>query len=538
MSIAHRASVRLSLLLLLVPSVARAEPDFDPLDETGWPIGVSLEQIRDLPECGPDGLPHTPGAPITCRPPMSWQAPQWSMGVDWTSGAVFGNVPLEGAAHALGAEAHFAILRQVELGARYEMMGIATPDADGSHLSNQFLGQLRLRAFHDELTRNAWTFTLGAGYALRDDALGGSALLVRAALGRESSLFVGHDGAMRLTGELAYEQSLGDAHVSAVLASLRLGFELGVRPPENLGERAPIGWRHTTSLDVLFGPWLGFGMTVGLRAGPHWSLETSAGYLFDYTSDQRIHGYDGAAWSLVTGPRLQLGLGDDAAGYLQAQGGEAWVARATGGELRPIATGEVGLRAFVGCGGGLDVGFWLRSDLDAGELTAGGFVLRMVMGSGHATAGGLLLEGEGACAHRQVALALPPPVVAPTPPPPPTYEVHVPEVPVPDAHVGARVDVALQPPQPIVIEVDLGARIGPLSVGIDPRLIPLNRLRGAGWLEVELSGPADGIASFRGQLSAQLSRNGIRVDTWATGASNATLVHAKFTVWPPGTRPR
>ena len=88
-----------------------------------------------------------------------------------------------------------------------------------------------------------------------------------------------------------------------------------------------------------------------------------------------------------------------------------------------------------------------------------------------------------------------------------------------------------------MIEVELGAAFYGVQVRVDPRVLPLDRLRGAGWVEVELSGPGDALARFQGELSAALGRGGVRVDGWATASTDASVVHAKFTIWPPGTRP-
>jgi len=59
-------------IVTLFPAIAAAQPTtgFDPIDATGWPIGLSFDDLRELPECGPQGLSHVPGAPVTCRPPV------------------------------------------------------------------------------------------------------------------------------------------------------------------------------------------------------------------------------------------------------------------------------------------------------------------------------------------------------------------------------------------------------------------------------------------------------------------------------------
>ena len=436
------------------PATATAAPDaaadWSPIGADGWPIGVSLESVRALPPCGPEGLAAVPGAAIRCRPAVVAGSPQWAFGLDWTSGATFGDVATIGGAHALGAELDFSLLRTVEVGARYELTGVgvpAAPGADGSAaLDHHLFALVKRRLFTDEVGRNAWTLGAGLGWALRGDALGGSAPLVRASLAREVGMYLTDDDALTAAVELAYERSLGAEPLNAVLASIRLGWEINIRAPRNLGTAAPTGWRHTTSFDVLAGPFLGLGMTVGLRASPRWSLETSGQFLFDPTSDLKLHGLDGASWAVMTGPRLQPFGGSVAWLYLQAQGGAAWVARDPAGGWQAVAQGEVGVR-FLVCDGGFDVGAWVRTDPRSGfDVTAGGMVLRGALGHGAGAAGGR--PGRIRCRWDTPHLAT---RYVPPPPAPPArtatvtagtggVSARLPDV---DAHVaaGASVDV-------------------------------------------------------------------------------------------------
>lgn len=513
MVVAEVASVRfVVLVVMLAPAVAAAQ-GFDPIGPDGWPRGLTLPDLRTLPECGEGGLSHVPGAPVTCRPPVIAGPVQWSAGIDWTTGATFGGVATTGAAHALGVEADFAVTRAIELGGRYELMGIAIPGMD-SALSNQFLGELKLRLFSDEVERRAWTLGAGGGYALRGDALGGSAPLVRLSIAREIGVYLDDANAMSAAIEVAYEQSLGPAQLSAVLASLRLGFETQIRAPEDLGRPAPASWRHTTSFDVLAGPFLGLGMSVGLRASHALSLQTSAAYLFDFTRDGSEHGFEGAAWSAATGPRLSV-----SPVYVQVQGGAAWIAHDPRGELRPLGQVEIGLHGDIGCSSGIELGAWLRGYGSPVEVAAGGLMLRIAVGSG---------RGDGDCTRSSPHLAMPAPTVV-TPPPPPageTYTVNLVPPTLPDVHV------ELPAPEPVVIEIDLGAEVLGMQVRIDPRLVPLDRLRGAGWIGVELSGPDGALPAYRAELAATLSRGGVRVDSWTATPSTSSVVHAKLTVRP------
>ncbi len=506
------------VLVLVLDPLARAD-DFDPIGPDGWPLGLSLGDLRALPECQ-QPLPHTPGAPVTCRPHVDTGGMQWGLGFDWTSGATFGAVPTSGAAQGFGVEWDYAPSRMLQLSLRYELMGMPVPGMS-TELAQHFLGEAKLRLWADEIERNGWVLGVGAGYALHSDALGGNAPLVRASLARELGAFAGTDSTIDFAAELAYEQTLEDPQLQAVLASLRMGFEVNVAP-KGLGEPAPHRWSHTTSLDILFGPFLGFGMTLGLPLAGPLSLQTSGLYMFDFTNDATVHAYDGASWAAVTGPRLAFGIG-----YLQAQAGEAWVAHDAGGELRPVGIGELGIRGLVGCTSALEIGTWLRDDLDTGNVVAGGLVFRIGERSGG--------EVTGGCGPRLALLTPPPPPAPVVPEQTDRIEVAVPQVAVPQ--VDAHVPVDVPKPEPLVLEVDLGAVLpGGFQVRLDPRLLPIGRLRGAGYITVEISAPGD-VASIAANVTGTLSRDGVRVDGVTTVQSDSSVIHAKFTVWPPGTRP-
>ncbi|MDB4959926.1 MAG: hypothetical protein JWO36_7495 [Myxococcales bacterium] len=488
--------------------------------------------------------PPEPGAAVTCRPPIIVGSPHWALGVDWTTGATFGDLATENGAEGLGVELTFPLLRSFELGARYELLDVglsSAPRVPGSNdLSNQFFALAKVRLFDDEIRRHEWTIGAGAGYALRGDLLGGSAPIVRGSIARALGMYVGQSNAVTAAVELSYEQSLGPQKLSAVLASLRFGFEINIRKPRGLGERAPTPWLHTTSFEVFAGPNLGGGLSLGLRASPSLSLETSGAFLFGYSGGAE-HGIDGAAWSLQTGPRVLLPWPAEYAPlYAQLQGGAAWVADDPHGELHAIATAELGLQGFVGCGA-VDLGGWLRANVDHGvDVIAGGAVLRTVFGSGVGAVGGHRIGG---CNGREPHLATAPPIVTTPEPGVPstsyTVDLNPPNIGVPNVNidVNAGGTVSIPKPQPVVVEVDLGAVFFGMQVRIDPRVLPFDRLRGAGWITVELSGPADGLAQFQGQLSATLSRSSIRVDGWTSIVTDGSVVHARFTIWPPGTRP-
>jgi hypothetical protein len=526
-----------------VDAAASASVEFDPIDSSGWPKNLSLDDLRELPECT-SPLPHTPGARVTCRPRIDSSGLQWGLGFDWTTGAVFSSLPTLGGAHAFGVEADFALARTVQLAARYELGGIALaspmPGVDGgTWLSQHFIGMLKYRLFADEVQRNGWVFGIGGGVALRGDELGGSAPIGRVSLARELGAYSGGSTSVATALELALEHSqVGDVRVDAALASVRLGFETNVREPEGLGRPAPKRWRHTTSIDFLLSPFLGLGMSLGLRASPHWSLEASGSFMFDITRDDKLHGFDGAQWAGLVGPRWQSGTPSFAPFYIQAQAGGAWVSKEPSGEARGIGQLEIGLRGLVGCNSAVDLGAWIRDDFQTGDITAGGLMMRVVAGSG----GGGAVGGSyvGSCGHGDLALAMPPPPPAPAPvvaTSTTTYEAHVPDVVIPEVHVQANVAVEVPKPEPVIIELDLGAAIPGFSLRLDPRLLPLARLRGAGFVSIELSGPSGEMPHFMAELQGTLSRNGVRIDAITNAGDSSAVFHAKFTIWPPGTHP-
>jgi len=517
---------RILFATLLAASTAHAD-DFDPLTPDGWPKNLTLDDLRELPECT-QPLPHEPGARITCRPPIESEGLQWGLGFDWTTGAVSGTVPTMGGFHALGVEADFALSRAWQVAARYELGGMATPsDAmfeSGTALTQHFLSELKYRAFTDEITRRGWVFGVGAGAALRGDELGGSAPMLRASIARELGGFGGGSTTVDGQLELAVEHSqIGAARLDAVTGSVRLGFETNVRTPLGLGQPEPSQGNNAVSFDIYASMWLGLGVSYEVPLTRYLRMVGSASFMFDITSDDKMHGFEGAQWAGLVGPRLQGDLF-----YLQVQAGGAWIAKDPESEVHGILQPEAGVRMWAGCTSAVDLGAWLRDDLYTNEIIAGGLMMRVV---GNAKPNG------GHYCRPGLALAMPPP--PPPPPPAPPVYVTTPsvEVAVPSVDVNAHVDVAVPVPQPIVVDVVLGVAIPGLSIRLDPRMLPLDHLRGAVRIDVELSGPADALPSFQAQLSGTLSRNGLHVDGIATVADDSSSVHAKFTIYPPGWHP-
>lgn len=311
---------------------------------------------------------------------------QGGLALDWTTGAVFGDVPAYGGAHGLGVEARGVALGLLELDGRYELLGIERPGEMGTALSHQLLGQLKLRWITDEARRHVWALGVGYGVAFRGDSLGGRASLARVALTRQIGV---PKGPADIAVELAYERSLGDMSLEMLSGSIRFGITSG--PDSRYFGPKSVSVPRTVSLDV-YAPG-GIGMTFDLRLTRVLRLATSGSFLADVgldNTDLDFSGFRGAQWALQTGPRIQLPRWPVhwAVAYGQVQAGVGWLAEDPG-ERAIVQTGELGVR-FVCSDFGADLGAWVRTRLDDGSVDAiaGGLVLRILVASDRDSIGG------------------------------------------------------------------------------------------------------------------------------------------------------
>jgi hypothetical protein len=313
------------------------------------------------------------------------QAPPVEAGVavDWTTGPTLGDVPTVGGTHGFGIEGRLAAFGMLELDARYEMLAIALPTDIAA--TSQLLGQLKVRWMTDPSRRQLWALGAGCGTAFRSSMLGDTSAIGRLSLTREVGIPTSH---WNSAFELAYEHSF-DSSLDMVLGSIRLGYMSGALSSYK-DAKTPL-FTHTTSFDAFF-PW-GAGMTFGLHAGRYLSLETSANFLTDIeitSGDTTTHGFENAQWAMLTGPRVQLDSWPLywAPLYAQVQAGVGFIARDPG-ELRPVQTGELGVR-IVCSSFGADVGVWVRTELADGSLHAliGGVALKLVLATDRNIIGG------------------------------------------------------------------------------------------------------------------------------------------------------
>ena len=531
---------------VVAPAPPWPDPSWTPLDDDGWPRGVSLEELRAHRRCGLAETLPGPGEVIPCRPRVYPEVPQLRFGVDWTSGLVAGDVATTGGAQGLGVELDVTLARRLALGARYELIGAgeptAAPEMSAIAGSQRVLAQARWRTFTDEVDRDAIAVGVGLGWAFSGEPLGGDAPVARAALTREVGWYLDDEHALTAALEVAYARTLAERPVETVLASARFGFELNIAEPKNLGTRdEPLSERLWSGGEVYASPFfLGLGYSVGLRLLDHVHAVGTANFAFGrYRDEGTLQGMHGA-WAGMGGLRLDAGWPGPAPAYLLVQAGPAWVGTEDGGEVRTLADAELGV-LFQTCGGGAGAAVRLRSEVEDGvEVVSGAFVLRLAMGPG-------ISSGRWRCRRDEG----PKVVYMPTPPPPPPAPAPV--APVDDGGVAidgggavgggvvAGGDVSVggtvvvtppEPPPPVVIEVELGAVLfgGAVQVRVDPRLLPLGRLRAGGLIDVRLEGPPDQLAAFEGELRAILGRERIAIQGWARVPTTGSRVRAVFTI--------
>ncbi|HUH04663.1 MAG TPA: hypothetical protein VML75_21855 [Kofleriaceae bacterium] len=531
--------------VIVEPAVPAAVPGDD-----GWG-GAQPDRLRGLPDCDVHALPPPPGGAYTCRPYRYRGPVQWSLDVDWTSGVVTGPDALLGGTSGLGVALGFALTRWLTVGPRYQLLGFGrgTPPGAGESASavvaNDLLAQARLRGFTDEVDRDAWALSAAAGYSFRSTALG-SGPIARLAIAREGGLYVTAHGAMTTALELAYEQAFDDSDLRMVTASVRGGFEVGIRTPRNVEEPEPgPPFRYSVAGEFRAGTLFGFGLTVGTPMTDQAFLRLTVDHSFG-RDGATLQGFDGASWGALGGVRL-MPFGSVAFPYLDLQGGWDFTAAEGDAGRPPGGAGrgdvEVGVRLASFCGAAVDVGARIRTRMgsDGVEPRDGALVLRFELGHGARALGWRTPGGCGRSVPTRPQPVLP-------------SNLGVRGVDgtgagnaegAVEGTVGGTVEGTVETGievriEPVVIEVELGAVLfgGAIEVRIDPRSLPLDRLRAAGFVEVELTGPAAGLARFDAELRGVLSRQGLTVHGWTQTATDARVVRARFTIWPPGSRPR
>lgn len=505
MSIADRPlMVRWFAAIAVVLFAPIAHAEFDPVGADGWPKGASLASMRGLPECeGP--LRGEPGAAIPCRPPLGRGGSPIAYSMDWTTGLSLAD-GTSGGNQAWGHELLVAVTRSLQLGGRYELMGTGLDDRMATTVIGHNLFALaRYRMFTDEVDRSAWTIGAGVGWAARET---GSAPIARLAIGHDFGAFVTKRSALTSGLELAYEQSLDDSPQQNLVGSIKLGFELGIRKPKNLGEAARSSGPATSiHVGVLAMPGLSFGLdaTVGVGRG-RITWENTVGYLFGMTEERKLTGLDGSQWSALSGARLHWWQ----VAYAQAQAGAAWISGRDGGHVEGLWHAELGID--LGC---VETGVWMQQSFE-GERTSGGILFRVGRGARPGFCGG----GRGSSRPHFAVEYIPPP------PPPVIEEKVVEEKVVVEDHVVEEKVIVVEKPvvvvvPPLVIELEIRGTI-------DLRSLPLDKLYG-GRVAIEITGSPRSIAGVEMQLRRVLGAARIQVDAWARVAAPGPL-RVRFTI--------
>jgi hypothetical protein len=106
-----------------------------------------------------------------------------------------------------------------------------------------------------------------------------------------------------------------------------------------------------------------------------------------------------------------------------------------------------------------------------------------------------------------------------------------------DVSVGGTIQVDVTPPappRPIEVEVLLGVSLfgGALDLRIDPRVLPLDRIRSAGRVEVRIVGPEHALASAEAQVRAAVGSGGKDLSAVVRVPSSDTRVRAIFVLYP------
>ena len=387
----NRWSVRtLAVLAVLVTTVAHASPPVPPPEGQGpelprgaWP-GVGLEELRGLRECTLDDPPMRIGSVVTCRPPVLPSPAHLSFEVGWATGFLLDHHDVRGL-HGLTFDASYWATRSLGLGVRamFAGMGTVAPAGEAEHAgrTGELLVTARWRMFTDEIDRDAFSVTLGGGYALREARLGDSGAIARAAITRDVGYMLGETSGMTWAWELALEQSLDDQQLRTVTAGVRTGFELGIREPGNVDEpdRDP-PFRHAIGGEVRGSAQVGVGASLDLPLFGTSLWRTTVFWTTGH-DDRGEHGLL-ATWAAVTGPRIVfLGKGPISL-YVDLQGGPAALGRDPSAKLAVLAEAEAGLDIHLGCQTRLDLGGRIQAEVDSGvDLRTGFFILRVSHGT-------------------------------------------------------------------------------------------------------------------------------------------------------------
>ena len=527
-----------------------------------WPRGGAT--FRGLPPCEPGALIPSAytGQPYTCHPPFRDPGMEVVNHFVLAPGVGFAGDDVD-RAFAGGFDLSIFPTRGFGIGAEWLAVRMRQTghDRDGDGLLDDQTSNLRLhhitarllaRVYTDESARRSFGFFAQGGYAFSLTDRVPNMPVVGGGLTWSFGAIANGDFAADLEIGLRYLQGLGAGERSeyrSVLMTFGVGFASRLHAPRNFSER-PVSGPFRFSFAPVVGVQKGHGAMVTGEVGiglsvhpvlePRLRAELGALTTDDARSELR------APYSRVVlgsaGLRAYLRMGVPL--WAEVGAGAIGVFGDTPREIDPGAFAD--MRAgvtLVGCGGGVTMSLRYRAGV------AGGYRGEHFFGVGlEFTVGNYAhLKQYARRTSWTASCPAPAPGRNPEPPaPPPPPPAPVPEVET-STEIQAGVDVQVRIPEvaieiePVTIEVVIGYVLfgGALDMRLNVASLPLQQLRSAGWVEVQIVGPPAARARARAELNAVLDREGVRVDAQAEaeGEGAVQAVKAVFTLWPAGTQP-
>ncbi len=492
------------------------------------------------------------------------------IGLEGTFGWLDAAQPVSGVAGGLALHLDMQLTHWLALGARLGYVtrpdGVTDVNLDAiddldthDFKALQVTAGPRFTAWTDEASREGWDFELGAGWMGRGGRLDGPGLLAEGAIYRKFGTISATGFAADLALGARYQQGFGAAgDFRAVLVSIRGGLGWDQPIPEVPVDEVP-GFSYTTGMRLALGfPFsapgplepgslFGVGGHFGVPLGAWFELRARSEVLTrsqgskekgDQTS---MVSFTGAGIARLRLDRVAPIYVEAGAGYATNTGAPAlYVADAgfatfgAGGRLTWCGTDsalELGVEGRIGLGDdrGLDgIFFVIGAEYAGGRRSIGrdSFGCRMTTRARERNEANARVYAEREAQRRAATRVA-------------TGTVGV------GGSVGGSVDVnggatvaAPAPIEPVRIEVLLGVSLfgGAVSVRVDPSMLPLARLAGAGRVEVRIEGPASALVTAEAQVRGVLDRDGKRVDAIVRVPTNGSQVRAVFTIWPPGAR--
>jgi hypothetical protein len=440
-------------------------------------------------------------------------------------------------------------------------------------------GGIRALAWSHEEHRLGWMFELVGSYAYLEGApegwdpslgpaprLGRHGGLLELAIGPQLGWRGGDGFATDLGLSVRFQQGLGDlAEYRAVLLGARLS--LGADTPEPRSPRAA----EAAAFQYTFGVQGAYGLTPGAdgaRGIEPWNSVARLGAHFGVPIGRWLElrarggvgprgvGEDRSMWILDVSGGARVRFDEVFPLYVEASAGYAFQYGATAAQAPAGALLDVGIGArFSDCSGqsdgALEVGLAARIGLENDRANDALFVV-----VGYEYAGGTpmfganerwlcrALNGSGGGSRpaargdedpldmgpeRRMTRASP--------------EVRTPNVearPVEARTVEARparpVQVEVRPPRPQTFEVVIGLALPGVELRLAPSALPLAALSAAGFVEVQIVGPAYALPRAEAELRAAFGARGARLDSVVRVVGGDPTVRARITVYPPGSR--